>query len=140
MNRLFCLLFALALIPHSSRVIAADNSPDGDDKARVAFGGSVLIDGNRAFVGRTGISTRYPEPVWQFAGVHVYNLVGNSWTETATVAPSDGTLGDRFGHAMASSGDLLAVAAPLKNMATGGVYVFRYSSAGLTAVEVGARR
>lgn len=118
------------------RADASDPDKDLHKKSMVAFGGSVLLDGDRAFVGRTAISTRYPEPVWQMAGVHVYQRENGAWIEVEQLSASAGELGDRFGHALAISGGLLAVSAPLANMAAGAIYLFADGEFGWEEIAV----
>jgi choice-of-anchor B domain-containing protein len=52
------------------------------------------------------------------------------WSETATISPADGVVGDGFGMALAVRGNLLAVAAPAADSARGAVYVFERDARG----------
>jgi hypothetical protein len=55
---------------------------------------------------------------------------GGSWTQIARVAASDAAAGDFFGHAVALSGDLAIVGAPLKNGESGAAYLFQNDGTG----------
>lgn len=82
------------------------------------FGAAVATSPSGAFVG---------EPAPQAAPGRVYQFVrgqNGRWTEAARLAASDGTIGDRFGAALAAAGDRMLVGAPAADSGLGAVYVF----------------
>lgn len=117
----FLLLTISPMVANSSD----SNSRDGDRGApAVGFGASVLAHNGSVYVSRSGISTRFQEPVSQTGAVHVYAKSGDEWVETRLLSAAEGAFGDYFGRSMTAAGAQLAVSAPLKDRATGAVYIF----------------
>jgi len=130
------LIFALTLtLSLSTLAAAADQrgagvsaSPAGESWAQLAklmsssasFGASVAISGNSIVVGAA--------PYGQTASVFVEPTGGwANMSQTATLAPSDGTTCSRFGAAVSISGNTIAVGDPEDSCGIpqpGSVYVF----------------
>ena len=76
---------------------------DGD--ASADFGIAVDVDGDRAAVGAYLDEGQ--------GAVYVYERTGGAWTRTARLVGSTTAAGDAFGNAVAVSGDVIVVGAPL---------------------------
>ncbi|OPZ08853.1 MAG: hypothetical protein BWZ08_00851 [candidate division BRC1 bacterium ADurb.BinA292] len=103
------------------------------------FGSSISLDGNRLVVG-------VPRASADSAGVvHIYERVGDLWSETATLFSIPPEADHAFGHAVSVSGDVIAVGdpdAPYSGLpVVGTVSVFRRGGFGWTheATLVGSR-
>ncbi|MDI3287929.1 hypothetical protein QHF83_31745, partial [Polyangium sp. 15x6] len=84
------------------------------------FGRSVAVEADTALVG---------SPHGTAAGrVYVYVRTGATWTQQASIGPSDGAADDRFGSAVALSGDSALIGCPYDNtgfgLDVGSAYVF----------------
>ena len=96
-----------------------------DGAAGDTFGAVVAISGNTAVIGagQKKIGTNS-----QQGQAYVYLRTGTTWVEQQKLVPSDGTMGDRFGIAVAISGDTAVIGASQKkigaNTLQGQVYVF----------------
>lgn len=96
-------------------------APDGttDDM----FGSSVSLSGDTAIIG-----AHYDDAEGPFSGsAYVFTRSGATWTHQQKLTASDGTTNDRFGGAVAVSGDTAVVAAKYdddKGFNSGSVYVF----------------
>ncbi len=99
-----------------------------------AFGTSLSVDAGRLAVGA--------EALIQPGKAYVFAPSGGVWTERAALGSWNGHFSDRFGHAIALSGDTLAVSA--KGIQDSSVYVFRLGGATWSALQqvraVGVRR
>lgn len=109
-----------------------------DAAPRDAFGKAVAIAGDAACIGAPD-----RDDLGEDSGaVYVCHRVGQSWVDEGKLLASDGAPGDEFGHAVAVSGDLIAVGAP-KNDAhganAGAVYVFRRLPGGTWIEEAAIR-
>ena len=98
------------------------HSSDGND---AAFGGSVLLAGDTAFVGSPTAHGNEP-----FAGgVYVFTRLGGTWSFQQKLTAQDGRSGDRFGFSMAGGADTLLIGATYAEGRiwpdTGAVYVFK---------------
>jgi len=86
------------------------------------FGGSVALDGELLLVG-----AEVDGPASQGV-VHVFERVGGSWIQSATLMASDGVGGDRFGGAIALEAGTALIGARFADQvgspAQGAVYVF----------------
>jgi len=108
-------------------VAATAPSPATDEGSRLAaFGASVAIAGNQAFVG---------EPRGATPGVvHVYTRTGNAWKATGMLSAPNGTPNDGFGSTIAADNTSLLVARldpPFgSDSARGSVHVYRRQSSG----------
>ena len=97
--------------------------------AAIGFGGAAAIAGEQIVIGRPGTLIGFPIPPSHAGTVHIFVRSGDRWMEQGMVRAKDGVLGDGFGTAIATDGNLMAVGAP---GATGGgaVYVFERGSGG----------
>jgi hypothetical protein len=89
------------------------------------FGSTVSINGNLAIVGAWGIDGSADDT----GMAYVYRFRGSQWQEEAQLTPEDATEGDRFGRAIAVSGDVAIVGAPYDDESvenSGSAYIFRY--------------
>ncbi len=91
--------------------------------ANDAFGASVALAGDRLFVGDPGSAFDDPRAPGR---VCVYVRTGDAWSHETMLTPSDSASGDRFGAALASSGDRLVVGAP-GHAGGGAAYVFDWN-------------
>jgi hypothetical protein len=86
------------------------------------FGSGVAISGSTMVVGAPYTNSAY-----------VYSGSGTTWTEEATLTPSDGVANDYFGFSVALIGSEIVVGAPCHsasaNSCTGAAYVFTGSGA-----------
>jgi hypothetical protein len=108
-----------------TRLVAADGKV-GDH-----FGRSVSLSGDVALVG-VDFLPQGGQPVQGAA--YVFTRNGNTWSEQAKLAASDGGPGDQFGYAVAVSGLTAIVGARGAtidgNILQGAAYVFTYSGTG----------
>jgi hypothetical protein len=100
--------------------LIAPNPASGD-----TFGFSVALDGDTALIGANGAD---PGPGLSAGQAHVFVRSGTTWVEQALLSASDGSSSDRFGAAVALSGDTAVVGAPFDDNAAGlnagSTYVF----------------
>jgi hypothetical protein len=93
------------------------------------FGSAVAISGNRIVVGAaresssaTNVNGNQWDNSMENAGAaYVFVRNGNAWSQEAYLKASNTEAGDRFGTAVAISGDLIAVGAPMESGANHGV-------------------
>jgi choice-of-anchor B domain-containing protein len=97
--------------------------------APIGFASALKLQGGELFVGRTGAVLGFPLNPSHPGAIHVFTRAGDSWRETTTITSDDLTLGDRFGSAIAVSGNVLAVGAP-KHGDNGAVYIFERRGGG----------
>ncbi len=105
-----------------------------DGAAGDTFGYAVAVSGDTAVIGaaqkRVGANTQQGQ-------AYVYVRAGTTWTEQQKLIASDGAASDRFGIAVAISGDTIIVGAAQKQIAAkmmqGQAYV--YARAGTTWTE-----
>ena len=100
------------------------------------FGYSVAAEGNFIYVGEVKAQNTQGAVV---GAVHVFeNTGGSTWALRTSIYGTqlDGTLGRRFGHAVAISGNTLVIGAPKENQGvlttTGAVYVYTGAGANWT--------
>ena len=89
-------------------------------EAEAAFGSALALEGNRAVIGAPGAAGGY-------GAAYVFHREGPTapWTERSRLAAFDGVRGDRFGAAVALSGNDTWVGAPApRGTDTGIVYVY----------------
>ncbi|MGH7518230.1 MAG: choice-of-anchor B family protein [Gemmatimonadales bacterium] len=91
--------------------------------APIGFASAVKLQGNELFVGRTGAVQGFPLNPSHPGAIHVFQRAGEAWRETTTMTSDDLTLGDRFGSALAVSGNVVVVGAP-NHGDNGAAYVF----------------
>ena len=100
--------------------------PGSVEFSRLAgFGQAIAIDGDQVIATRTGESVMFPSPASQKGGVFIFANTEAGWRQVKELTPEEVAIGDRYGHAIALSGDLLAVSAPGANKGCGMVVVFR---------------
>ncbi|MHC4825715.1 MAG: M12 family metallo-peptidase [Planctomycetota bacterium] len=103
------------------KLTPADGAPSG------LFGSAVALEGGVAVIGAPGAGDNGPES--GAAYVFRYDPGLGQWVQEAELLPADGSAGDYFGHAVAVSGDVAVVAAPLdddEGPESGSVYVFGF--------------
>lgn len=102
------------------------------------FGSSVALEGDRAVVGAwpaNWVNANGP------GSVYIIEYDGTNWVETTKLQPSDSSVNDRFGTAVALSGNRLFVGnmpvAPGSTWGTaeGSVYVFEYDGSSWVEVD-----
>ena len=93
------------------RLTANDGAADND------FGGAVAVYGNTAAVGAQGNGGGR-------GAVYEFTYDGVSWTQQPKLTADDGKVGDKFGYAVALSGDTLVAGADNGNNQRGAAYVF----------------
>jgi hypothetical protein len=98
-----------------------------DGSAQDLFGHAVAIDGDTAVVGAYGADV-YGE---KSGAAYVFTRTNGNWSQEAKLVPDDGEAEERFGHAVAVSGDTAMVGAPWDDenySYSGSVYVFTRTS------------
>lgn len=92
-----------------------------DAAAYERFGAAVAVDGDTALVGipadRVGVYD-------QRGSVHVFTRIGTTWQFTFRLVAADGMSYDKFGTAVALSGDTAFIGAPGRDLTRGAVYAF----------------
>jgi hypothetical protein len=111
-----------------------------------AFGGAVALDGDTVVVG--ALDNNFGSN-FNKGSAYIFTRSGAVWTERQKLTASDGMEGDKFGSALALSGDTIAVGAAGDDIGAkidqGSVYVFMRSDAvwtmslKLTAVDGAAK-
>jgi hypothetical protein len=113
--------------PHTGGAWSQANEIKGSTGG--GLGSAVAVSGSTMVVGapydNSGIGAAY-----------VYTGSGTSWTQEATLTPSDGVSGDDFGYSVAVSGGDIVVGSPCHsisaNSCTGAAYVFTGSASSWT--------
>lgn len=82
------------------------NASDGSFNDR--FGGALLLDGDRLFVGAPDAG---PSSSQDIGAIYVFARSGETWTEVQKLTPPDGADSDKFGEELAVLGDTLFVTA-----------------------------
>ncbi|HVF35041.1 MAG TPA: hypothetical protein VND91_06925, partial [Candidatus Saccharimonadia bacterium] len=85
------------------------------------FGTAVALSGDTAIVGAAAHD--FGTAVNQ-GSAYVFTRTGTSWNEQAKLVAANGTAGDRFGEAVAISGDSIVVGAAHDQASSGTAYVF----------------
>lgn len=122
-----CILVCLAAAQGASAQSAYLKAPHAD--AFDEFGTSVAVSGNFAVVGAlaegsnaTGVDGDASNNAAPMAGAaYVYEFAGGAWQHHAYLKASNAEPGDRFGVAVAISGDLIAVGAIQEDSGSPGV-------------------
>ena len=96
-----------------------------DAEASDGFGQRILLAGNTLFVA-------VPSYENNRGTVHVFEREAGGWSHTAELAGSDMAGMNRFGTAIATTGEFAFVSAPLQQQGAGAVYVFRRGPDGWT--------
>lgn len=86
------------------------------------LGISVALHGDVVVAGTEG----YDLPDFDVGAAFVFELDGSEWVERAKLSPSDGALGDTFGHSVALADGVAWIGSPAhtEGVDTGAVYVF----------------
>jgi hypothetical protein len=96
------------------------------------FGWSIALDGDYLVVGAPHYTTTNATP--GSAYVFKRDTASGRWTEVKQLSADDGQEGDRFGYAVAISGDKVVVGAPWADVGgwqdAGAAYVFRRDAGG----------
>lgn len=87
------------------------------------FGRAVAMEGDTLVIGAPGAAPNG----FDSGAVHVFERGAGGWTETVKLTPSGAAANDRFGGAVAISGDRLAVGAPGRDAGTSGGSVFVFA-------------
>lgn len=96
-----------------------------DGEAFDQFGIAVALSEDRALVGSPGNNGNARSD----GAAYVFDFVGASWNETAKLAATDATDGDRFGSSLSLSGDRVLIGASRKYVTgtrSGAAYVFDF--------------
>ncbi len=101
----------------TAELLASDGAAEG------LFGHSVAVSGDVALVGALGDR----ENGVQSGAAYIFRFDGADWLEEAKLTAFDGVRYDRFGSAVAVSGDVAIVSAPSDNGSTGAAYVFQFN-------------
>jgi hypothetical protein len=92
------------------------------------FGKSCAIDGNRLVVGAFAATTARP------GSVHVFEQLGDKWSQTARLLANDGGAGDQLGNSVGISGDFVLAGAEyhdaLAGNNCGAAYLFQRGADG----------
>ena len=89
------------------------------------FGGAMAVAEHAIFVGEAG-NNHFPGSVYVYAD----NQKPGTWIESERLEPDDGFPGDRFGHSMDATGDVLLVGMSGYEESTGAVVVYERSTSG----------
>ncbi len=87
------------------------------------FGQSVSIFGDRAVVGATGAG--------DYGAVYIFTYQTGSWVQTDKIEPTDGEIGDLFGHSVDLDGNYFVVGNPFDNdngQFSGSAYIYHYDA------------
>ena len=99
-----------------------------DRKAADAFGSTILVAGDRAFISTS--------PQRRRGAVYVFRRNGDTWAAETTFAPIDTTPSTAFGSALAASGNRLMIGSLRADSGTGAVYVYSRDPSGKWRMEV----
>lgn len=99
-----------------------------DRKAADAFGSTILVAGDRAFISTS--------PQRRRGAVYVFRRNGDTWAAETTFAPIDTTPNSAFGSALAGSGNRLMIGSFRADSGTGAVYVYGRDPSGGWKMEV----
>ena len=122
---------ALALLGAAFTAVPLDaqtmRAPPGERGMGLGFGSAVTLDGDEAYVGRTGETSGLPMNPTRPGGVHVFRLdrASGERDEVAHVTDKSVGIGDGFGTAVAVGDGSLIVGAPDQADGRGAVYVFQ---------------
>lgn len=92
-----------------------------------SFGRSVALSGEVAVVGASGVG----DPSLGVGAAYIFRYDGLNWGQEIKLEDPDGAIGDRFGEAVAVSGDLALVGAFLDDDSgsdSGSAFVYRFDS------------
>ncbi len=94
------------------------------EPAMLGFGNAVAVGDGEIFVGEPG-NNMLPGIVYIFQ-----TGANGTWTEAGQLTASDGEAGDRFGAAIAVSGDLMVIGSTQPDSGRGAAFVFQKSARG----------
>lgn len=121
--------------PTQAVKLAADDAQISD-----FFGSAIAVEGDIFVVGALGEAGGPGDPLWHAGAVYVFERdqggAGN-WGQVVKLTAGDAGFMDEFGHAVAVSGDTIAVGAPYENGGdgnplsdAGAVYIFERDQGG----------
>ncbi|MEE8155936.1 MAG: FG-GAP repeat protein [Phycisphaerales bacterium] len=103
------------------------------------FGNAVSVSGDAAIIGAWNDDGLF---AFAWGSAYLFRFVDGSWTDEQKITPSDANEQDRFGHAVAISGDVAVVGSPMNDDAcpppnnifcdSGSAYVFRFENGSWT--------
>ena len=130
---LVCSLAAIwMLVPVRAQTVEIQKLLASDGEANNVFGNAVALEGEYALIGSPKNTFILDEP----GSVYFFKHDGMLWAEEQILTASDGTADDRFGGAIAISGDVAVIGASGaegNSANSGAAYVFRYD--GVSWVE-----
>jgi hypothetical protein len=94
-----------------------------NQQLNAGFGAVVALSGNYAVI----TASKQDLPASAVDTVFVFYKSNGAWLQQAKLTQSDAVPGDRFGYAVAISGDYILVGAPFHNGSKGAVYAFSRS-------------
>jgi len=121
MLQITCLLLIISVGETTAQtILTADNA-----SSRAYFGRNVTVDGDIAIVGADAEDTQANNA----GAAYVFRLTDGEWIQETMLTADDGVESDRFGRAMARSGDAIIIGAPLRQTSgndSGAAYIYRY--------------
>jgi hypothetical protein len=110
--------------------LTASDAADDDQ-----FGGAVAIDGDTLLTGATGVDGAGSDR----GQAYIFKRVWGNWSEAQKLTASDAEDSDHFGSAVALSGGVALIGAPLRDGAgtnRGGAYVFTFGGAAWAEAKI----
>ncbi len=95
----------------------------GTAHAQKGFGKSVLVSGDRIFVGE-------PDNLYRPGAVYVFRQADGEWVQETAITAMDAEMNDGFGGSMAVEGDMLVVGSSGKDGEAGSAHVFEHMEDG----------
>ncbi len=96
------------------------------------FGWSVALDGDTAIIGAPGNPFPGSDSFSNAGSAYIFKNNGTNWIQEALLTANDATLFDKFGVAVAISGDTVIVGSPEDDDAgnqSGSAYIFQFNGA-----------
>ena len=90
----------------------------GTAEAQKGFGETVLVSGDRIFVGE-------PDNLYRPGAVYVFRKTDGEWMQRAALTAMDAEMNDGFGSSLASDGDMLVVGSSGQDGKAGSAHVFQ---------------
>ncbi|HEX6259247.1 MAG TPA: FG-GAP repeat protein, partial [Woeseiaceae bacterium] len=122
MKRLISTGLAAALLA-SAVPLAAQSMPGSTLASQAGFGRALALGGADLLVGEPFNETTP-------GMVHIYRKVAGKWAESGSLHATDANNSDGFGYALATSGNLLLVAANRADANKGAAYIFTRDTRG----------
>ena len=123
--------------------IKSSNAEAGDE-----FGASLALSGNTLAIGApfesaasTGVNANQNNnDAFASGAVYVFSLTGSNWIQQAYIKASNTSMDDRFGQAIALSGDTLAIGARFEDSASTGANADQNNNDAVNSGAVYVRR